>query len=236
MKLTHLASVCATALVAFVSPLHAADMPARVAKAPAMVAAPIFDWSGFYVGAQAGYLWGESNFVSDGDAFPFDIRGGLAGLHIGGQWQNGLWVLGWEADGNWSGADGDDGGAGGLLDALEIRAEGSVRARLGYASNNWLVYLTGGWAWANIEHDRATIGNFTDTLSGWTVGAGLAVAPAPNFFWTLEYRYSDYGSTSGQPGTDLLELDPRAHQVTVRASWKFATGKAPVAAPIVTKN
>jgi outer membrane immunogenic protein len=213
----------------------AADMPVPVTKAPAMVAAPMFDWSGFYVGAQAGYLWGDSDFVSDGTPFPYDINGALAGLHIGGQWQSGQWVVGWEADGNWSGADGDDGGAGGLVDSTDIRAEGSVRARAGYAVNNWLAYVTGGWAWANLRQNREGIGSFNDTLSGWTVGAGVAVAPAPNFFWTLEYRYSDYGSTSGIPGVDLLELEPTAHQVTVRASWKFASGKSPVAYPVATK-
>ena len=192
MKRVLLAGAGLFALAMAAQPAAAADMPSRVMKAPAMVAAPLFNWSGFYWGGQVGYLWGESNFVSEGTSFPYDIDGALAGLHIGSNWQSGPWVLGWEADANWSGADGDDGRAGGLLDSTDVRAEGSVRARAGYAHNNWLAYLTGGWAWADVKQSRSGSGDFRDTLSGWTVGGGVAVAPAPNFMWALEYRYSEY--------------------------------------------
>jgi hypothetical protein len=61
------------------------------------------------------------------------------------------------------------------------------------------------------------------------------VASTPNFIWSLEYRYSDYGDVEGRPINDLVRDELTEHQVTVRASWKFATGKAPAAAPLVTK-
>ena len=59
------------ALVAFAAPAAAADLAARpYTKAPAMIAA-VYDWSGFYVGANGG--WGSSrkcwDFVTPGGAF-----------------------------------------------------------------------------------------------------------------------------------------------------------------------
>jgi outer membrane immunogenic protein len=42
-----------------ISSSQAADLePRTYAKAPAYVA-PIFNWSGFYIGADAGYGWGN---------------------------------------------------------------------------------------------------------------------------------------------------------------------------------
>jgi outer membrane immunogenic protein len=214
----------------------AADMPTRVAKAAPAYVAPMFDWSGFYVGAQAGYSWGDNDYrnLSTGDHHPFDVNGAIAGGHIGAQWQSGSWVLGLEADANWSGAEGDDGGSGGIRDTLDVRWAGSGRLRSGFAFNSSMIYVTGGWAWANVEHSRPG-GSFSDTMHGWTVGVGVSVASTPNFIWSLEYRYSDYGDVEGRPINDLVRDELTEHQVTVRASWKFATGKAPAAAPLVTK-
>ncbi|MCC6946921.1 MAG: porin family protein [Bradyrhizobiaceae bacterium] len=201
----------------------AADMPARapvVTKAPPAIA--LFNWSGFYVGGQLGYLWGDNDFVNITGAgpAPFDVDGVLAGGHVGANFQNGTWVYGVEADANWSNADGDDGGAGGIVDALRLRAEGSVRARLGVANNNVLYYVTGGWAWANVRHTDSAGFALTDTLNGWTAGGGVAVAATPNWIWALEYRYSDYGSVTGT-GFNTVRHDLNSHQITARASWKM---------------
>ncbi len=44
--------------VAMAAPAVAADMPARTyTKAPPPVIAPVYDWSGFYIGGNGG--WGE---------------------------------------------------------------------------------------------------------------------------------------------------------------------------------
>ena len=58
------------ALVAFAAPAAAADLAARpYTKAPPMIAA-IYDWSGFYIGANGG--WGSSrkcwDIVNNGGA------------------------------------------------------------------------------------------------------------------------------------------------------------------------
>lgn len=203
----------------------AADMPARapVTKAPPPAVA-LFNWSGFYVGLQAGYLWGDNDHfnLTTGVASPFDVDGALAGGHIGVNLQNGAWVYGIEADANWSNAEGSGGPDPviSVIDTVRLRSEGSVRGRLGFAVNNVLYYATGGWAWANIRHSDSAGFAFKDTLHGWTAGAGINVAATPNLIWGLEYRYSDYGSTTGT-AFDTVRDDLKGHQVTGRVSVKM---------------
>ena len=99
------------ALVAFAAPAAAADLAARpYTKAPAMIAA-VYDWSGFYIGANGG--WGSSrNCYTNTAVFGVavaptaegchDATGGTAGGQIGYRWQSGAWVFGLEAQGNWA--------------------------------------------------------------------------------------------------------------------------------------
>ena len=71
-----------------------------------MIAA-IYDWSGFYIGANGG--WGSSHNSWDSTA-PFlvggegshDATGGVAGGQVGYRWQAGTWVFGLEAQGDWA--------------------------------------------------------------------------------------------------------------------------------------
>jgi opacity protein-like surface antigen len=93
---------------------------------------------------------------------------------------------------------------------------GSARARLGYAWGPVLPYITGGVAFADVKL-RSSFGpsipagsvnalpavgaSFSDTLVGWTAGAGLEYSLNPNWGLGAEYRYADYGSTSGGLGT-----------------------------------
>lgn len=96
------------ALIAFAAPAAAADLAARpYTKAPPIIAA-IYDWSGFYIGANGG--WGSSHncwsqvpggllLGSDGC---HDATGGVAGGQIGYRWQSGAWVFGLEAQGDWA--------------------------------------------------------------------------------------------------------------------------------------
>jgi outer membrane immunogenic protein len=88
-----------------------------------MVAAPIWDWTGFYVGANGGYSWGRSRTVVDYfntatgvlivpppagsvTSANFKLDGPIAGGQIGYNWQHGAWVFGFEADAQWSGEKG----------------------------------------------------------------------------------------------------------------------------------
>ena len=97
--------------LSFAAPASAADLAARpYTKAPAMIAA-VYDWSGFYVGANGG--WGTSHncytqTAIGGVAVPaapegcHDATGGTAGGQVGYRWQSGAFVYGLEAQGNWA--------------------------------------------------------------------------------------------------------------------------------------
>jgi outer membrane immunogenic protein len=75
----------------------AADLAARpYTNAPPMMAA-IYDWSGFYIGANGG--WGSSHDrrtfdTLTGNLGGYDATGALAGGQIGYRWQAGPWVFG----------------------------------------------------------------------------------------------------------------------------------------------
>src|SRR5436305_9061199 len=111
-----LATATFAAMVA-VPAASAADMAPRYTKAPpAMV--EVWNWTGFYIGGNAGYSWGRSNtdvsFFNTATGAPivlppgsitsrsFDMNGGIAGGQAGYNWQTGNYVLGVEADIQWS--------------------------------------------------------------------------------------------------------------------------------------
>ena len=95
-------------LVALSGSAVAADLAARPYKAPPPVIAPIYDWTGFYIGANGG--WGESHSCVDflnavGVAVAQgcgDRSGGLFGGQLGYRWQANQWVFGLEAQGDWA--------------------------------------------------------------------------------------------------------------------------------------
>jgi outer membrane protein OmpA-like peptidoglycan-associated protein len=87
---------------------------------------------------------------------------------------------------------------------------GSVRAKLGYAWGPLLPYVTGGFAFADLTTTTnfIAIGGFpaatasrSTMMPGWTAGAGLEYALNPAWSIAAEYRYSDYGSTTGNLGS-----------------------------------
>ena len=110
MKKFLLGTVALIALAA--APAAAADLAARpYTKAPPAPIAAVYDWSGFYIGANGG--WGSSRKCWDLTTTPWavyvrlaegchDATGGTAGGQIGYRWQAGTWVFGLEAQGNWA--------------------------------------------------------------------------------------------------------------------------------------
>jgi len=109
-----------TTMVAIPS-ASAADLAARpYTKAPVMV--EVYNWTGFYIGGNAGYSWGRSstdvsyfNTATGAPIVPpagsilgssFDMNGGIAGGQLGYNWQTSNWVWGLEADLQWSGERG----------------------------------------------------------------------------------------------------------------------------------
>lgn len=193
----------------------AADMPARAAyKAPVYVA-PMPTWAGFYVGAHAGYAWGNFEASDVDPAFRALIdenlnhkpSGGVFGGHVGYNYQVGNIVLGVEGDGSYATVRGSVfydfpllGGNFTDQQTSKIDAMFSARGRLGYAFGPALVYATGGVATAQVS-STFTASLLGQTLStadkawhtGYTVGGGVEYKLAPNWSTRVEYLYADLG-------------------------------------------
>ena len=181
--------VVATSLIALgaVTQASAADLPPRpyVKAPPVAPAAPIYNWTGFYIGGHVGGAFGGSdNVLAPG------FNGGNDGVLMGGG-QVGYdyqfapnWVMGIEA--NYSFLD--------TGSSFANRGLGSVTGRLGYTWGPTLLYAKGGYAWAD---SRFTDGFGGDGgRDGYTVGAGLEYMFTPNFSGKLEYQYYDFGTVS----------------------------------------
>ena len=111
----------------------AADMPVKgVSRA---VYAPVYNWTGLYLGINGGYGWGTQtgNFVPSAGVANPTLRGGLFGGQIGVNYQITNWVFGIEADYDWASIKGSVTPIPGAVFDGKTNAFGTVRGRLGYA-------------------------------------------------------------------------------------------------------
>lgn len=207
MLLRLLTGVASAALLATIS--QAADLPAYE-PAPAIAGpAPAFSWSGFYLGAQVGYGWGEiGNVKPDGV-----MAGAYAGYNA--QLDASPLVLGVETDFNYSDADSKSGGF-----TFEQRWNGSVRGRVGAAFDRFLVYGAAGFAYADT---RLKGFGFKDSnvVTGWTVGGGAEAAVTDNVALRADYRYTDYGSDRYTLNRQSIRGSLDEHRVMGGVSYRF---------------
>ena len=208
------------ATVAFAGAAAAADMPARMAtKAVPYVA--LYNWTGFYVGANLGYGWGR---VSDDlGLVGGSLNGVIGGGQIGYNWQMNNLVLGLETDFQGSGQR-QTTTAGAFTITDRIRYFGTVRARVGYAWDRTLLYVTGGYAYTNVGSDvtgPGVAGSSNTTKSGGTVGAGLEYAFAGPWTAKLEYLYIDSGSQSVSSGIFTDNVRIKNHIARVGVNYRF---------------
>jgi outer membrane immunogenic protein len=190
------------ALAALLGPAAAADLPRRevVTKAPAYIQTT-YNWTGPYIGLNAGGGWGRSDFSAPFASGSFDVSGGMIGGTLGYNWQSGAAVFGVEGDLDWSNLRG--GAACGAV-SCSVRNSwlGTVRGRLGYAMDRVMPYVTGGLAVGNIRTNVAGFGSGSSTKAGWTLGAGVEFALAGPWTAKVEYLYADLGRGGGVAGTD----------------------------------
>jgi outer membrane immunogenic protein len=178
-------------------------------------AAPPFTpgWTGIYGGVSGGYGSGHSDQTDTGvpiipttiieDDGHYSATGGLLGATLGYGLQQGPWVFGLEGDFSWADINGSSAVCGPTTVSphpcgTKLDALGTFRGRVGYAagaSGNWLLYATGGLAVGDIKGwDSLTPAFGHDWRAGWTVGAGVETAIAPNWTAKLEYLYVDLGN------------------------------------------
>jgi outer membrane immunogenic protein len=172
--------IVAAALASLASSVAlAADLPRGSAPYYAPPAPAVYNWRGFYGGANVGYQWGD---VSGNPTNPSGIAGGL---QFGKNWQSDQFVFGLETDLQGSGAD--DTFAPWKFSNPWF---GTLRGRGGFAFNNILVYGTLGLAYGDL---KGQLGGLTETRTeiGLTGGLGMEVGFAPNWSAKVEYLYMD---------------------------------------------
>ncbi len=213
-------AVSCVALVAASGLANAADMNRKVPVATPYVApASVYNWSGFYAGANLGGDWLRSRVDVAGQSGNVNSAGLTGGLQVGYNFQTGPWVLGAEADVGYGRATKTA-----TVGADRVRAEknwsGTVRARAGYADDRLFVYGTGGLAWASFklqDDNGVTVSKKDTTRAGWTLGAGAEYAVAQNISVKGEYLYADFGKANVGAARESLT----DHTVRVGVNYKF---------------
>jgi outer membrane immunogenic protein len=252
MKRLLLASVGLVALAGAI-PASAADLKApRPAAAPAAIA-PIYNWTGFYIGGHIG--WGHTDKDwrhADPLLDPFFVDrhsqadGFLGGGQIGFNWQTGALVLGVEGQFSWTDWDKREHcftqGAFLLHCGHNVDWVATVAARLGFAAANWLFYVKGGFAFVDedfhVHHPASltTVKVSGDHDVGWMVGVGIEYGFTPNWSAKVEYNFMDFGDNTvhffdptGISGIDdRIKIDQQVHVVKFGINYRFGVAPAPV--------
>jgi outer membrane immunogenic protein len=215
---------------------------------------PVQNWTGLYSG-NAGYSWGRTDLDYTQDALPpltttLDPNSFIGGNQIGYNWQYGSLVLGIEGD-IWHQGTGTATFTSGNIfgDFASFNTEqnwvGTVRPRVGFAANNWLLYGTGGVAFAGVKPSitdpqagvmaRATADS--GAKAGWAAGAGVEYAFANHWSLGVEYLYMDFGTTTMMPpmaaplASSTANFDDKSHVLRAKLNYKFDW-----ATPITPKN
>jgi outer membrane immunogenic protein len=176
----------------------AADMPVKAQPRPVAYAVST-DWNGFYLGVVGGGGWlttAWSNATFGTYSGKVDGDGWTIGGTVGWNWQVNALVLGIEGDWSWT-----DLKAFPIPNCVancstEMKWYGTIRGRIGYAipSSAFLVYATGGAAFANTEHTVVTVPltPVSHTKTGWVVGGGIEGQIAPQWSIKVEYLHTEF--------------------------------------------
>ena len=219
-------------LLALDGPAVAADMPVKTPHIQA-----VFDWTGFYIGAHAGYSRGSSSAVLSDPATlaaSGTFSGVIGGVHAGYNVRpsSGL-LLGVEADITFPNYLTSNSVVSLLATAQSDLTEqwdyvATARGRVGYANGPWLAYATGGLAWGG-ERFLNSPANGTDekvlnTRLGWAAGGGLEYGFAPHWSARLEYLYSRFERAgisfpSGTQYTSTLDFQSLRLGLNRKIDW-----------------
>jgi outer membrane immunogenic protein len=205
-------------LVMLAEAAHAAETPVKTH--PVYKAAPsplVASWTGFYVGGNLGYGVGRTRTGDNMDpsltGSSLSPAGVIAGAQAGYRFQRDWLVIGAETDFQWSGQRDDSlcifaKGVGcsttiNTFRSTELDWFGTIRGIAGVTQDNWLWYVTGGYAYGYVRDQAAGFplgngqtgsGSARVTQSGWTVGAGVETRlGASNWSAKLEYLYVNLG-------------------------------------------
>lgn len=224
-------------------------IPLLLTQVAAAADVPNFDWTGAYVGGHVGYSRGIANAVISGAGtavtdHPFGSLTG--GLQFGYNYVlPSHWLFGIEADASFYNALAADDVAWSRTTAATNLAEvidymGTVRGRVGYVFDHWMLYGTGGFAWALGRFLQIPgITDDTDKLlrvhTGWTVGAGAEMPLSSQWTARLEYLYRNFGEAGVIfPSGTAANASFDVHTIRAGLNYKLsndASGSAPREAP-----
>jgi outer membrane immunogenic protein len=249
MKSFVLATVGLVALVGMTAPASAADM---AVKAPPPAPLPvIYNWSGFYIGANGG--WGQSRncwdfvdvlgvVVADGCR---ERSGGLIGGQIGYRWQASQWVFGLEAQGDWADLSNQRVSVINPLFSTRTSTDGIglFTGQIGYAWNAALLYVKGGAAVTSNSFSILSTATGVDLASasatrwGGTIGVGFEYGFTPNWSFGAEYNHLFMGDANNTFSVAnpivagaLNRISQDVDMVTLRINYRFGGYGAPIAA------
>jgi outer membrane immunogenic protein len=191
----------------------AADMaPAPVYSKAPVVVAPVYSWTGCYLGVEGGGNWGRTSSTAVTSPNPadvgllitnkYDLSGGLAGGTVGCNYQVSSVVFGVEGDISWTNKSGS---AGEIPPFTPTTANyvkenwfDTARGRIGYAWNTLLLYGTAGGAFAgtnlNVCNVAGVCASDSQNRTGWVAGAGIEFGFLENWSVKLEYLHADFGT------------------------------------------
>jgi len=215
-----------------------------------LVEPAVYDWTGPYIGLNAGVGIGDSSvesildgaFVGDpfydpyAHTFENDKVGFTGGVTAGYNWQIDNFVLGLEGDFNY--LDSKDSES--VRDPLPVNLDfetkidwfATVRPRLGLAFESILLYITGGLAIGDVSSDvdvndsgsYSWSGSQSKTALGWTIGGGGEWAFSDGWSIKAEYLWVDLGSDTfdldNDPANPLQEYTLKA-----KADYQFSVAR-----------
>jgi len=238
------------AFVTMAAPAVAADLPARPYRAPPpVVVAPIYDWTGFYIGGNGG--WGQANNCWDVDLAGVFTRdnclsksGGLIGGQVGYRWQVGPAVFGVEAQGDWTSISNSHVSVldPNFTESSKVNGLGLFTGQVGYTWGPGLLYFKGGGAVTSSTFSlNSTLtglgfGSISSTRWGGSAGVGFEYLFTPNWSVGLEYDHLFMGNANNTFSVvspvfagALNRIDQNVDMFTIRFNYKFG-GAAPLVA------
>ncbi|MFZ1216821.1 MAG: outer membrane beta-barrel protein, partial [Pseudolabrys sp.] len=227
MKTLFLASIAVLEL--FGASALASDLPTKAPVNNAPIAAPPYNWSGFYVGANFGGGWTNGSLNIPGNTFYGGITEFIAGVQAGYNIQAGHLLFGIEGDIDWASFN---------HPALPVPTLGSVShrwmstvgGRVGLVDDRWLVFakLGGGWVHsdATVNIPGSPIWNGSSTNGGWLIGGGIEYGFKAH--WTVKLEYDYLALSSWNSATvPVVGLNRDVQMIKAGINYKFESGLPP---------
>lgn len=180
-------------------------------------------------------------FTSPARTERYDPGSLIGGAHLGYNFLLQSVLVGIEADISAGSADdtrvtgflSSDGVVAQRTATVKLGWQGTIRGRVGYAFADYLVYATGGVAFTSFKWSDTIIvsppftavfgASASDTLTGWTIGAGVERALTPTLLARIQYLYEDFGKTTVPLAATALpgSVSVTVHKFVFGVSYKF---------------